>query len=141
MKYTKKICLLAGTVLMSCALLWGCGSGEKQKPAETVTIPAVSDGKQPSENTWEEYQAMTEEEQLEFQNKFGSQEVFEAWLDAAMLADTEQELADAPWKNGGKQPSEYTWEEFEALSGPQQIAFQNVLGQEAFEAWLTENMP
>jgi len=41
-----------------------------------------------------------------------------------------------PWENGGKAPAEYTWEEFEALDGAQQIAFQNHLGEAGFEEWM-----
>ena len=77
---------------------------------------------------------MTADEQIEFQKKFGSREVFEAWMENAMKEDV---LAECPWEEpGAKQPEEYTWAEFEALSGAEQIAFQNALGQEAFEAWM-----
>lgn len=134
MKFPEKICVLAATALLGCALLCGCGPRQEQTP--TVTVPAVSDTKQPSEYTWREYLAMTEEEQLAFQQKFGSKEVFEAWLEAAMLEDTKLEC---PWDaDGAKQPEDYTWEEFAALGGEYQIAFQKAMGGEAFEAWLNQ---
>ena len=44
---------------------------------------------------------------------------------------------DIPWENGGKQPKEYTWEEFEALDAPEQMAFQNSFDSiEDFDEWL-----
>ncbi len=50
--------------------------------------------------------------------------------------------AALPWENGGKAPSEYTWEEFLALSGEEQMAFQNAFGSsEDFEAWMNRVMP
>ena len=136
MKVTKKICLIAATALLGCALLWGCGSNGKQPPTETVTVPTVDSVKQPSEYTWQEYIAMTEEEQLEFQKSFGSPAVFDAWMEAALREDTKVEC---PWDTpGAKQPEDYTWEEFEALSGELQIAFQKALGTELFETWLNQ---
>ena len=44
---------------------------------------------------------------------------------------------ELPWENGGKQPSEYTWEEFNDLTGPQQIKFQNSFSSsDEFEQWM-----
>lgn len=41
-----------------------------------------------------------------------------------------------PWENGGKQPIEYTWEEFEKLSGEQQEIFvESFDSAEEFEKW------
>ena len=138
MKYTKRICLLTGVALISCALICGCGARGEQSPAVSATIPIVGDMKNPSDYTWAEYQAMTEEQKLEFQKKFGSMEVFEAWKEKAQRENTREEQPILPWENGGKQPGDYTWAEFDELSGEQQIAFQNVLGAEAFEAWLNQ---
>ena len=57
-----------------------------------------------------------------------------------MQSETQQK-SDLPWDNGGKQPLEYTWEEFEALSMERQIAFQFAMGFEEFEAWLNRVNP
>ena len=47
-----------------------------------------------------------------------------------------------PWEEGGKPPIEYTWEEFEALSGPLQIIFQDSFETEnGFDDWLAKNEP
>ena len=79
---------------------------------------------------------MTPDEQMAFQNAFDSFEAFDHWLVNAQY--TEPEL---PWRNG-KQPWEYTWEEFEALTLEQQIMFQNSFSSvEEFEQWLYANMP
>ena len=73
---------------------------------------------------------------VQFQNALGF-EAFDAWMNQAL-----NQPAATPWDvPGAKQPEEYTWEEFEALSGEHQIAFQNVLGFEAFDAWLKRVNP
>lgn len=136
MKYTRKICLIAGTALLCCALICGCGAKEEQPPTETVTVPTIIGTKQPSQYTWEEYLAMTDEEKQAFQERFGSEEVFEAWMEKALQEDTKVECPwDAP---GAKQPEGYSWEEFEALSGELQIAFQKVMGEDAFSVWMSQ---
>ena len=137
MKFTKKICLMAGAALILCGLLGGCGGSKDPAPTAAVTVPGATE--LPSACTWQEYLAMTADEQIEFQKKFGSREVFEAWMENAMKEDV---LAECPWEEpGAKQPEEYTWAEFEALSGEHQIAFQRVMGVEAFEAWMNRVNP
>ena len=39
----------------------------------------------------------------------------EKWMEEAQRAEM-----NLPWENGGKEPSEYTWEEFEGLTPEQQ---------------------
>lgn len=83
--------------------------------------------------TWEEFEALSQEEQVEFQNSFKSQKGFEKWMVKA------QKNISLPWKEGGKKPSEYTWEEFEALTATQQIKFQDSFENfEEFERWMEE---
>ena len=68
---------------------------------------------------------------MAFQNSFESFEEFEVWMKKVNgdTSETEENIElELPWENGGKQPSEYTWEEFEALEGGQQIAFQDSFG-------------
>ena len=90
-------------------------------------------GKKPQDYTWEEFEALTAAQQMAFQNYLGA-EGFETWLNK--VQEQEQSAAN-PWEvPGAKQPEDYTYEEFEALTAAQQIAFQNHLGEEAFEAWL-----
>ena len=87
--------------------------------------------KQPTDYTWEEFEALTGAQQIAFQTCLGS-EAFGAWLNRV-----QNQTIENPWElSGAKQPEDYTWEEFEALTGAQQMAFQNYLGPEAFEAWL-----
>ncbi len=84
------------------------------------------------EYTWEEFEAMTPEQQLEFQNRFKNDKEFEDWLENAQNVEVY-----VPWEDGGKVPSEYTWEEFEALAANQQIVFQNSFeSDDAFEEWM-----
>ncbi|MBQ2725297.1 MAG: dockerin type I repeat-containing protein [Clostridia bacterium] len=102
--------------------------------AESAKLPwEVPGAKQPADYTFAEFNALTSDQQMAFQNSFGSIEAFIAWLEKA------QEEADKlPWEEpGAKQPCDYTYAEFLALTGDQQMAFQNSFGSiEAFEAWL-----
>ena len=92
--------------------------------------------KQPADYTWKEFEALTEPQQMAFQEYLG-EEGFEAWLDKNQSKD---QPVDNPWeKPGAKQPADYTWKEFEALNKAQQMAFQDYLGTEGFDAWLRKN--
>ena len=87
--------------------------------------------KQPADYTWEDFEALTAAQQMAFQNYLG-EDGFEEWLNRV-----QNQTEKNPWEEpGAKQPQDYTWEEFEALTGAQQIAFQKYLGEEAFESWL-----
>ena len=89
--------------------------------------------KQPKDYTWAEFEALTAEQQMAFQNYLG-EAGFETWLSKAQSQTTSN-----PWeKPCAKQPADYTWEEFEALTGAQQMAFQKYLGEEGFDAWLNK---
>ena len=106
---------------------------EEQKP--TVNFPWEEEGaKQPSEYTYSEFQKLTVKQQQAFENTFGSMDAFNEWLEEAHAK--EYENIDLPWNNGGKQPPEYTLEEYEALTGAQKIAFQNSFSNtEKFWEW------
>lgn len=136
MKQSKHIFLLL-SLLIGCALICGCGAKDPD-PTTDASIP-VAGSKQPSQYTWEEYLAMDEAQKLEFQKKFGSDAVFEAWKEMAQRGEAVEETIACPWENGGKQPVEYTWAEFEALSGELQMAFQQSFeSYDAFEAWMQD---
>ena len=91
--------------------------------------------KKPQNYTWDEFEALTAAQQMEFQNYLGA-EGFEAWLNKVQ---GQEKPAENPWEvPGAKQPADYTWAEFEALTAAQQMEFQNYLGAEGFEAWLNK---
>ncbi len=95
-------------------------------------LPWENGGKKPENYTMEEFEALTEEQQMAFQNSFDNSEEFEEWMQ-----NSEANGTKLPWENGEKEPSEYTWEEFEALTGEQQMAFQNSFdSNEDFENWM-----
>jgi len=102
-------------------------------PEDDSAYPWDNGGKQPNEYTWEEFITLAPNLQVAFQNSFVSTEEFEAWLQKVQLT-----ADNNPWdKEGAKQPSEYTWAEFEELTGRQQMAFQNSFESiEAFEEWM-----
>lgn len=92
--------------------------------------------KQPDEYTWEEYEALSETAKKAFIESFRDMADFDAWLMDA------QANAKLPWENGGKQPSEYTWDEYEALNGFQQDAFfESFDSVEDYEEWYEQNKP
>ena len=107
---------------------------DKQPEDRPAVNPWEKPGaKQPADYTWAEFETLTAEQQMAFQNYLG-EEGFEAWMNKVKGQD---QPAENPWEvPGAKQPEDYTWAEFEALTGAQQIAFQNHLGEEAFEEWL-----
>ena len=108
-----------------------------------LELPWENGGKQPSDYTWEEFEALEGGQQIAFQQSFDSYEAFERWMQ--MVNGGQSQAVESapvvelelPWENGGKQPYDYTWEEFEALEGGQQIAFQQSFDSfEDFEAWM-----
>ena len=105
---------------------------EPSETEEVVSMPwEKTNAKQPVEYTWEEYRALTDEQQKAFQDYLGT-EGFGAWLDYV-----QDQIVETPWDEPGtKQPADYTWEEFEALTAAQQMAFQKYLGLEGFTEWL-----
>ena len=101
-----------------------------------VNKPWENGGKKPQDYTFEEFEALTAGQQVAFQDSFSSFEEFDAWLYDAMFGSSKN-----PWENGGKKPRDYTWEEFEALTAGQQVAFQDSFGNfEDFEAWMYNAM-
>ena len=113
----------------------------QEKPVEKPVVnPWDAPGaKQPKDYTWEEFNALTADQQMAFQNHLGSAG-FETWLNN-VLEDQTSAPAKNPWDaTGAKQPEDYTWEEFNALTAEQQIAFQNHLGPTGFEAWLDNTL-
>ena len=90
--------------------------------------------------SWEEYQTLTLEEQDAFFREFGSVEEFEKWMDS--VKPTEDTVSTIDWNLDGKQPDQYTWKEYQALSPEYQDAFFRWFASAAdFEAWLESVKP
>lgn len=107
-----------------------------QETEPTGAMPWEQGGKQPDAYTWEEYQALTAEQQIAFFNWFDSAESFDNWMDRAKPKESVPEDA-IPWEQGGKQPDAYTWEEYQALTAEQQIAFFDWFdAAEDFDEWM-----
>lgn len=105
---------------------------EQTELPEQASMPWDNGGKQPEAYTMEEFDALTAEQQIAFQNSFEEWDGFDKWLERVG-----SESLELPWDNGGKQPEDYTWEEFEALSAELQIAFQESYESfDAFDAWM-----
>ncbi len=114
------------------------------KPDDTVSItmdlnlPWENGGKSPDEYTWNEFEALDSGLQIAFQSWFDSYSEFETWMQKVKIPDIEEETKPSlPWENGGKSPDEYTWDEFNKLSGVEQIFFQKSFDKfEDFEKWM-----
>ena len=108
-------------------------SAETNGQGDTAQLPG---GKKPEDYTWEENEALSEAEKAAFYESFAGVSDFDTWLTQA------QANAKLPWENGSKKPKDYTWEEYEALSGFLQDAFfESFESVEAFEKWLEANQP
>ena len=112
------------------------------KPADDAELEFVwnKTGKDPDAYTWDEYQALDFKEQEAFYQWFDSQQTFEAWMKSAKPDETTE--PDAKWDKPGKEPSAYTWEEYQALDFKEQEAFYQWFdSQQAFEAWMKSAKP
>ena len=100
---------------------------------------SLESDKNPHEYTWTEFEALSNEQQELFFEKFETPEDFSEWMNIAQFEETYGKL---PWKNGGKEPREYTLEEFEALSDAQkEMFFEWFETSEAFDAWMSKVQP
>ena len=135
MKVTKSlIWVLAIILVILCALAWYLENHvfETEQPAQTNESSGTY--------TWEEYQSLSLEEQDAFFQEFDSEDAFEAWMDAVKPTDTTE--TGLVWNKPGKEPNEYTWEEYQALTGWEQEAFFLWFEtEEAFETWLDAVKP
>ena len=129
MRKIKMMAALAAMIL----LLAACA----QKPAEQTdpsasVMPTQFGGRSSWDYSWEEFEAMSPADQMGFQQSFDSLEDFDRWRLSVQAA-----FVDIPWENGGKQPAEYTMDEFEALDETLQVLFENSFASTAdFEAWM-----
>lgn len=88
--------------------------------------------------TWDEFIALSPEEQEAFFLEFDTPEGFTQWMIDANESETVRsgEL-NLPWENGGKPPVEYLWEEFQNLSPLQQeMFFESFIIEDDFEEWM-----
>ena len=134
MKRIKPLILII--VIMMMLFVTGCDKNSdtaspSQATPDSISVPWDNGGKQPKDYTYEEFEALTAEQQLAFQKTFKTQDEFNDWLNKAQWVPV-----DVPWENGGKKPAEYTWDEFKALSDEQQMAFQSSFeDSNGFEEW------
>lgn len=113
---------------------------ESAREAENQTPDWDKPGKLPKEYTWEEYQALSAEEQDAFFNWFESEAEFEAWMNEKKPSESEPE--EPSWETSEKEPKDYTWEEYQSLTPQEQDAFYLWFGsKEAFETWMNQVNP
>ena len=98
---------------------------------EVILYPWDAEGRLPEEYTWEEYENLNAVEKQAFRESFLTEEEFELWKDSVYGAE------ERPWEEEEKDVSEYTWEEFDALTPAQQEEFLSSFETpEALEEWL-----
>ena len=118
----KRTVLMALTALVVCGIVFVFGNTIVEKE------PSSNEGET---YTWEEFNSMSAEEQIAFQESFPDIEAFDDWMQSV------QPQPEMPWDNSSKQPEDYTMEEFEALTAEQQIVFQNSFKDpDGFNEWL-----
>lgn len=104
------------------------------------TVPTTQAQNTSGMLSWEEYQAMSLEEQDAYFQQFESVEQFEKWMDSVRPTETDEVIPT--WDPTAKKPDTYTWEEYEALSREEQEAFyQWFASGTAFEAWMNKAKP
>ena len=104
---------------------------------EQMVLPWEKGGKQPAQYTYEEFEALSPVLQEAFVESFESADDFREWEKNSGYVDPDASVkTELPWEKGGKKPEDYTIEEFNDLSGPQQEAFVESFGSaDAFEKW------
>ena len=107
--------------------------------AETEQMPWEDGGKQPKKYTWAEYEALTPLQKEAFFDSFGSVEAFDNWKQSVTGNGGSVEKEEMPWENGGKQPEDYTWAEYERLTAIQKEAFFDSFDNAAdFDRWMNQ---
>lgn len=114
---------------------------EKTKPKEKTEISKWNkSGKLPNEYTWKEYQLLEAEEKDAFYNWFNSKDDFGEWKNSVISAEKEKEIQE--WNKMGKEPNEYTWQEYQLLNSEEQEIFYHWFGSiDAFEDWMNDVKP
>lgn len=117
----------------------------KVESVETAPIPTiVLEDRDPSDFTWEEYQALTPEQQMVFPDVFDSMESFNAWMNRVKPnSATKESLPDSlDMDLADKKAEDYTWEDYLTLSMEQQMLFPDYFEKyEDFEVWWKKNCP
>jgi len=115
---------------------------DKNGSEDMEPMPWEEDDKQPEDYTWEEYKGLTALQKEAFFESFDSSEEFDEWMNEVRGNSKFEEIELMPWEEGGKQPEEYTWKEYKALTALQKEAFYESFEDiEAFDEWLTMNQP
>lgn len=114
-------------------LLSACGNGQAESTGPSAATGVTEfGGKSAWDYSWEEFENMSPADQMHFQQSFGSLEDFDRWRLSVQVS-----RIDIPWENGGKQPAEYTLEEYDALSDTLRVLFENSFASRSdFEAWM-----
>ncbi len=117
----------------------GSGDSSEDDSDKYKPLPWENWGKLPDEYTLEEYEMLSDEQKQAFAEWFDSVEKFEEWWNKVHSSDSDNDIViKNPWEElGAKQPWEYTWAEFKALSAEQQeMFFDWFASAEDFQIWM-----
>lgn len=102
------------------------------------------DGKKPTDFTWEEYQNLTTEQQAVFPDYFESLDAYQSWCESVHpieAADTDESILEDDYLNG-KDPANFTWEEYQNLTPDQQAMLPDYFeSYDAFLEWKDKTEP
>lgn len=132
-KVSKKVLwILVALVLLCVVIAVITATANKNEEAETQT---TEENGMISVSTWEEYLALSLEEQDTFYLQFSSREDFELWMQQVKPSEMTEPLLK--WDEAGKNPNEYTWEEYSLLTAEAKEAFYQWFdSRDAFEEWM-----
>ena len=117
-------------------------AGEKVEDA--VVEFDFLNGKNPADFTWEDYQNLTADQQAQLPDCFESLDAYEAWYNSVCPQETtavDQPALEDDFLNG-KNPADFTWEDYQKLTPAQQAQFPDFFeSYDAFLRWRDQVKP
>ncbi len=141
LKKSRRIFSILLVIAFVIVLIWFVVSNSSQ---EQAYLPWEKEGhKPPSEYTWEEFEKLEGIQKDLFFESFGSAEAFEMWMSAAGFPVQQTiPFERLPWDQDGKQPCDYTWEEYQHLTESQKDCFyESFNSADNFAAWMDAAKP
>lgn len=124
-------------VIISVVLVCSIGLGVKfaiNKNSEIEAFTLDLEGKQPEEFTLEDYQELTAEEKEIFPDYFESLDKYNEWYESIQTYEEWDDLFTIDLK--GKQPEEFTWEDYQELTVEEKEVFPDYFeSYDAYQKW------
>ena len=135
---TKRVMLIVLLCLVLATAIFMIIQGKMGEMSAEAVLPWESGGKQPVNYSWDEYLSVEGALKDSFFESFASSEEFDKGKNSVSTTEAPESTdVSLPWEKEGKQPQEYTWEEYQALDDSFKDAFFEAFGSvEAFDEWL-----